>query len=102
LLIIGTKLCKARFSRRFILISGILFSFCTPLGAIFGFALSSSEYSNSQVVNCILLSLAAGTFLFMALNELKDELNAFRPFLFFKSCAFLLGFFLMALLKIWV
>ena len=100
---LGSSIIKANAADHVFYILIILFSLTTPVGVVVGLVIA--HFNDSQVWSGACLSLAAGTFIFLAVVEIipealtsKDGLSK----LFYQLLALALGYGLMAMLAVWV
>ena len=97
----GTKLVTAGFSKKVLISCCMFFSICTPAGAGIGFAVTGFGGS-VEVYVAVFVSFAAGTFLYMALDELKETIDPKNSKAQIQLAVLVLGFTFMTILKIWV
>lgn len=98
---LGVSLVKARASPRMAISCLVLFSSMTPLGCILGLALSYLlSGSTLTSVSACFQSFSAGTFLFVALEEIIPKELASPKDKSVKLSLCLLGFLMMAAIKL--
>lgn len=100
---LGSTIIKANATNSMFYILIILFSLTTPIGVVVGLAIV--HFHDDQVWSAACLSLAAGTFIFLAMFEIiPDSLTSKTGLkkLFCQLLALALGYGLMAMLAVWV
>jgi len=99
---LGISLKESGFSRTKFIALICFFSAMTPLGVILG-TIFSEVFSNntSLILEAVFDSLAAGTFLYVAIVDIINEVFEHKSFRWTKVFLIICGFCLMALIAIW-
>jgi zinc transporter 1/2/3 len=99
---LGISLLRGKVEKKKFISTISFFSFMTPLGIILGYLFSILLSGTAeQRFEAIFDSLAAGTFLYIAILDILNEEFSERSRLFAKYAFLLAGFGIMALVAIW-
>ncbi len=99
---LGVSLVQQQITKKRIRISILFFSVMTPLGILLGSLFASLEGNSTAVLSeAIFDSLAAGTFIYIAVMDIIDEVFESRDKPLQHFTLMILGFLVMALIAIW-
>ena len=99
---LGVNLVNSKINKSLIIKTIIFFSIMTPLGIIIGTVLNNIESSRISIwFEAIFDSLAAGTFIYIAILEIIDEVFENGKFRYQKFGFLTFGFLLMAFIAIY-
>ncbi len=99
---LGVNLVSSKANKSLIIKTIVFFSIMTPIGIIIGSVLDSIESSRISIwFEAIFDSLAAGTFIYIAILEIIDDVFANGKFRYQKFAFLLFGFLLMAFIAVY-
>lgn len=99
---LGVSLLKANIKKNIFIRTILLFTLMTPLGIIIGSFFSSIESNNTNILfEALFDALAAGTFIYIAVLDIINEVFEEADKKGLKFSVLILGFFLMAAIAIW-
>lgn len=101
-LTVGANFVKERIDLKQAVPVIAVYCLMTPLGILVGTGLTHGKGESATMIQCILQSLASGSFVYLCIHEIVDEDNIHSVQAWPQVCLFAAGLGAMALLAVWV